>query len=156
MQLYAAKVHIQCDAMETLLCVYCFVFYGNRTTFWLNMQVEKFRISFTRFDITLTLSSFVSPHECHVWLHVILNCHIPYYCHLDAVTCAVWAYKCMFCVHSFTVYCMFLYVQITDSIAFINFTHERSVPYRKCDFFDEVLAHFTLYMRAWGLSLPGV
>lgn len=61
------------------------------------------------------------------------------------------------CEHPFVFLLAFL--QITDSIAFINFTHERSIPYRKCDFFDEVLVqliHCTLNLHACGLPLQGV
>ena len=31
---------------------------------------------------------------------------------------------------------------MAESIAFFNFVHERSVPYRTCDFFDELVARF--------------
>ena len=32
--------------------------------------------------------------------------------------------------------------QMADSIAFTNFCHERSVPFRVCDFFDDLVARF--------------
>ena len=29
-----------------------------------------------------------------------------------------------------------------NSIAFLNYSHERSIPYRTCDYFDELVARF--------------
>lgn len=33
-------------------------------------------------------------------------------------------------------------VQLVNSIPFFNYTHERSVPFRACDFFDDLVARF--------------
>ena len=32
--------------------------------------------------------------------------------------------------------------KMAESISFFNFCHERSVPHRQCDFFDELVARF--------------
>lgn len=32
--------------------------------------------------------------------------------------------------------------QMTESISFLNFCHDRSVPYRPSDFFDKLVARF--------------
>lgn len=37
---------------------------------------------------------------------------------------------------------LYAMIQMAESIAFFNFCHERSVPYRQCDFFDELVARF--------------
>lgn len=31
---------------------------------------------------------------------------------------------------------------MADSISFYNFCHERSLPFRECDFFDELVARY--------------
>lgn len=33
-------------------------------------------------------------------------------------------------------------LQLTESIAFLNFCHDRSIPHRTSDFFDELVAQF--------------
>ncbi len=37
---------------------------------------------------------------------------------------------------------MILSPQLTESIAFLNFCHDRSIPHRLCDFFDELVARY--------------
>ncbi len=36
----------------------------------------------------------------------------------------------------------YLHSQLTESIAFLNFCHDRSIPHRLCDFFDELVARY--------------
>ena len=38
---------------------------------------------------------------------------------------------------------------MVDGIAFMDFIHERSVPYRKCDFFDEVMKYLLQYCNQY-------
>ena len=33
-------------------------------------------------------------------------------------------------------------LQLVNSIPFFNYNHERSIPFRACDFFDELVARF--------------
>ena len=33
-------------------------------------------------------------------------------------------------------------IQLVNSIPFFNYSHERSIPFRTCDFFDELVARF--------------
>ena len=37
---------------------------------------------------------------------------------------------------------LYPHLQLVNSIPFFNYTHERSIPFRACDFFDELVARF--------------
>lgn len=135
----------------------CFVLYGNRTTFWLNMQVEKFRISFTRFGVFFVLLVLLVI-KCHLLYSILLSfCILLLHVHVNNIHWfACINNMCMYLVTTFVNIRLFSYLHSYRSLIVL---HSSTSPMRDLFHTENVIFLmrylFSSYIVRW-ICMPVV